>query len=87
MGDHDALGPGLLGVLARLLGREMTAHPGALRARQRRLDDQQVGVAGDLDDLLAGPGVGAVGDVAAVLRADPDGERLDEVREPGGSSP
>ena len=57
--------PASLGVLARLLRGEVAAQAGALRARQGSLDDQQVGVAGDLDDLVARAGVGAVGDLAA----------------------
>ena len=60
--------PASLGVLAGLLGGQVAAHAGALGPRQRRLDQQQVGVAGDLDDLLAGAGVGAVGELAGAVR-------------------
>jgi hypothetical protein len=53
---------------------------GSLGAGQRPLDDQQVRVVGDVDDLLARPGISAVGDLTAALRPDPDREGLDEVR-------
>ena len=80
VGDDDPLGAGALGVLAGLRGGQVPADAGALGPRQRRLDDQQVGVAGDLDHLLAGAGVGAVGELAAALARDVDREGVDEVR-------
>src|SRR6476660_10346206 len=80
MGDHAPLRPGAPSMLARVLGREVAANPSALGARQRRLDQQEVRVAGYVDDLLAGPGIGAVDGLAAAVRADPHGEGLDEMR-------
>ena len=71
-----------LGVLARLLRGQVPALAGALRARQRRLDDQQVGVPARTRPACSfGRAVGAVGDPAAsVRRGDVDRERLGEVR-------
>ena len=41
------------GVVSGLPRGHVSAGPGALGARQGRLDHQQVGVAGDLDQLIA----------------------------------
>ena len=62
-------GAGAAGVVAGLLRGQVAADPGALRARQGRLDEQQVGVAGGVDQLLAGPAVGAEGEPARALES------------------
>ena len=64
VGEHDPLGAGAPGVLAGLAGGQVAADPGALGPRQGRLDEQQVGLARGLDQLLAGPAVGAEGEPA-----------------------
>ena len=62
VGEHDPLGAGAAGVLAGLLRGQVAADAGALGPRQGRLDEQQVGVPRDLDELVAGPAVGAEGE-------------------------
>ena len=51
-------------MLAGLLGREMAALAGALRARQGGLGEQQVGATGELDERLRGLAVRAVDEPA-----------------------
>ena len=53
-------------MLAGLARGQMPAVAVALGTRQRRLDQQHVGVARELDELLVGAAVGAVGEPAAV---------------------
>ena len=65
--EHDALGAGAARVVAGLLRSQVAPGPGALRPRQRGFDEQEVGVAGDVDQFLARAAVGAEGE-AAVLR-------------------
>ena len=81
MGQHEPLRAGALRVLARLLGRQVAADAVALGTRQRRLEDQQVGLGGERDDLLVRAAVGAE-DAArpAAERRDLDRERRDVVR-------
>ena len=82
VGEDHPLGAGEAGVLAGLRRGQMTALSGPLGARQRRLDDQQIRVTGGLDDLLAGPAVGAEGEPAAACCAGQvDREGLGEVRD------
>ena len=68
MGEHDALALGAAPVVAGLLRGEMAADPGALGARQRGLDEEQVGVARELDELVAGAAIGAEGEAPAARR-------------------
>ena len=56
VGEHDPAGAGAPGVVAGLLRGQVAADPGALRARQGRLDEQQVGLARRIDQLLARAG-------------------------------
>ena len=74
VGDHEPLGAGARAVLAGLLRRQVAAVALALRARQRRLHHQQVGVARELDDLVGRAVVGAVGEPPAAV-----GDELDRV--------
>ena len=67
-------------MLAGLAGGEMPAGAGALGPRQRRLDHQQVGFSGQLDQRVVGPAVGAVGEARAVT-GQICGERGREVRD------
>src|SRR5687767_4605253 len=59
VGEHDTLRAGPPGVVARLRRSHVPSVSGALGTRQRGLDEEEVGVASDLDQLLAGPAVGA----------------------------
>ena len=57
------------------------ATPGSIHGRmsQGRLDEQEVGPANGLDDLVTRPRVPGVGDPRAVRRLDDDGPRRDVV--------
>ena len=66
-------------MLAGLLGGQVTTDAGALGARQGRLDEQQVGVPRGVDELLAGPAVGAEGEPPR-LAHEVDGVGEDEMR-------
>ena len=67
VGQQDPPRAGLAGVLARLRGGDVAARALALGARQRGLDDEQVGVAREVDDVLVRGVVGAVGDAPAAV--------------------
>src|SRR5215218_10983567 len=68
-------------MLARLRGRQVAAHPGALRTGERRLDQKEVGALDELAEFVAGARVCPVCELAlAVLRGHPDGKGLGEVR-------
>jgi len=66
VGEDDSLGAGAPAVVSRLLRSQMAAHTVALGSRQRRLDQQHVGVAGEADELLVGAAVGAEGQPPAL---------------------
>src|SRR5437870_2186194 len=57
--DDEPVCARALTVIAGLGRRQMAADAGALGPRQRRLEHQQVGVAGELDQLLVRSAVGA----------------------------
>src|SRR4051794_36564447 len=65
--------PGLRepGVLARFARREVAPRPLALRTREGRLDEQEVGVARELDERLGRGGVGAEGEAPVAVRGPP----------------
>src|SRR6185295_14875018 len=60
VGEDHPSGAGAASVIAGLARRHVAAHAGALGARQRRLHNQQIGVPGDLDQLLARAAIGSV---------------------------
>src|SRR5947209_1247437 len=72
--DHEMLGAGTTAVLAGLGRGEMPAFAGSLGTGQRRLDHQQVGAPGEVDQLIVGTAVGAVGEAPALLVAQLDRE-------------
>jgi len=67
------LGARRAAVLTGFARSQMTAHSGALGSRQRCFDQQQVGAAPELHELLVGRAIGAVGDATATLADQLDG--------------
>ena len=53
VGDDEPAGAGGAAVLAGLARRQVPADAGALGPRERPLDQQQVGVAGEVDEIVA----------------------------------
>ena len=72
MREHEPARARAPAVLAGLARGQVAALAGALGARQRRLDQQQVGVARELDQLVVGAAVGAVGEPPPPLRGELD---------------
>ena len=62
--EEHLSGTGAAGVVTGLRGRQMAPDPGSLGPRQRCLDHQEVGVAGELDERIVGAAVGPEGDPA-----------------------
>ena len=80
VGDDQRADAGAGRVRTGLAGRQVAAVAVALRRAQRRLDHQQVGAGGELDERVARPGVGAEDEAAAARsRGDRDSEALHEV--------
>src|SRR3954470_12132668 len=70
-------------MLAGLARSQVAAHAGAFRARERRLDHQQIGSARELDHVLVWRRVRAIREPAAAVlrRVDLQRERLREMRD------
>src|SRR4051812_45450435 len=82
VGEHDLLDARLARVLAGLARGHVAALAAALGARQRRLDEEEVTVARELDQVFCGAAVGAEHELlVALLGRDADRERLGEVRD------
>src|SRR4051812_43876655 len=82
VGEDDALGVRELRVLARLTRCQVAARPLPLGPGERGLDEQQVGLAGELDERLGRRGVGREGEAATVVGgAHGDRVRAGEVRD------
>ncbi len=79
MRDEETLRPGGFEGFDGLVQREVSSRLAVeLTAQQRRLADEQVGVAGGFDQLLRRRGISRVGE-RALVGLDPEGVRLERV--------